>query len=45
MARLIPGARLVVFPGAGHYAYLDRPAETCAALDEFLGAPAEPRAC
>jgi pimeloyl-ACP methyl ester carboxylesterase len=34
--QLIPDARLVVFPGAGHYSYLDRPAETCAALDEFL---------
>jgi len=36
MARLIPQARLVVLPGAGHYAYLDRPAEATAALDEFL---------
>jgi pimeloyl-ACP methyl ester carboxylesterase len=36
MAALIPDARLLVFPGAGHYSYLDRPAETCAALDEFL---------
>jgi pimeloyl-ACP methyl ester carboxylesterase len=36
MARLIPNARLVVLPGAGHYSYLDRPAEACAALDEFL---------
>jgi pimeloyl-ACP methyl ester carboxylesterase len=38
MARLIPHARLVVLPGAGHYSYLDRPAEACAALDEFLAA-------
>jgi pimeloyl-ACP methyl ester carboxylesterase len=36
MAQLIPDARLVVLPGAGHFSYLDRPAETCAALDEFL---------
>jgi pimeloyl-ACP methyl ester carboxylesterase len=36
MQRLIPDASLMVFPGAGHYSYLDRPAETCAALDEFL---------
>ncbi|HZS01556.1 MAG TPA: alpha/beta hydrolase [Chloroflexota bacterium] len=36
MARLIPNARLVVLPGAGHYSYLDRPAEACAAVDEFL---------
>jgi pimeloyl-ACP methyl ester carboxylesterase len=36
MQQLIPNARLVVLPGAGHYSYLDRPAEACAALDEFL---------
>jgi pimeloyl-ACP methyl ester carboxylesterase len=36
MEQLIPNARLVVFPGAGHYSYLERAAETCAALDEFL---------
>lgn len=36
MQSLLPDARLVVFPGAGHYVYLDRPAETCAALDDFL---------
>jgi pimeloyl-ACP methyl ester carboxylesterase len=39
MAQLIPQARLIVFPRAGHFAYLERLAETCAALDEFL-APA-----
>lgn len=38
MARLIPDARLRVLVGAGHYAYLERPAETCAAIDEFLAA-------
>ena len=36
MQQLIPDARLVVLPGAGHYSYLDRPVEACAALDEFL---------
>jgi pimeloyl-ACP methyl ester carboxylesterase len=36
MARLIPDARLIAFPGAGHYSYLERTAETCTALDEFL---------
>jgi pimeloyl-ACP methyl ester carboxylesterase len=36
MERLIPDARLIVFPDAGHYSYLERTAETCAALDEFL---------
>jgi pimeloyl-ACP methyl ester carboxylesterase len=43
MRQLIPDARLIVFPGAGHFAYLERPAETCAALDEFL-APSQVRA-
>jgi pimeloyl-ACP methyl ester carboxylesterase len=32
----IPGARLVVVPGAGHYVQLERPAETTAALRDFL---------
>jgi pimeloyl-ACP methyl ester carboxylesterase len=32
----IAGARLVVVPGAGHYVQLERPAETTAALREFL---------
>ncbi|QZA06313.1 alpha/beta hydrolase [Mycolicibacter heraklionensis] len=35
-ARLIPGARLVVLPGAGHWVQRDRPAETLAAMTEFL---------
>jgi pimeloyl-ACP methyl ester carboxylesterase len=38
MARLIPNARLHVLAGAGHYVYLERPAETCAAIDAFLAA-------
>ncbi len=37
MEQLIPGARLVIFPGAGHFSYLERTAETCAAIDAFLG--------
>ena len=36
MQQLIPNARLIVFPGAGHFSYLERTAETCAALDHFL---------
>ena len=39
MERLIPDARLIVFAGAGHFSYLERTAETCAALDEFLAPP------
>jgi pimeloyl-ACP methyl ester carboxylesterase len=42
MAQLIPDARLVVLPGAGHYSYLDRPTETTAALDEFLASSQVP---
>lgn len=34
----IPGARLVLIPGAGHYVQLERPEETNAALREFLTA-------
>jgi 3-oxoadipate enol-lactonase len=36
MAAAIPGARLVVVPGAGHIPPVERPAETTAALLEFL---------
>ncbi len=36
MERLIPDAGLVVFPGAGHYSFLDRPARFAAVLDSFL---------
>lgn len=36
MERLIPDAGLVVFEGAGHYSFLDRPAQFAAILDSFL---------
>lgn len=36
MERLIPGAALVSFEGAGHYSFLDRPAQFAAVLRSFL---------
>jgi pimeloyl-ACP methyl ester carboxylesterase len=36
LAERIPGARLQVFPGAGHLFFWERPAEVAAALTEFL---------
>src|SRR5712691_11508465 len=36
MAEAIPGARLVVIPGAGHLPSVERPAATTRALQEFL---------
>ncbi|MBV9100867.1 MAG: alpha/beta hydrolase [Candidatus Dormibacteraeota bacterium] len=36
MERLIPDAGLVVFKGAGHYAYLDQPARFVRIVDVFL---------
>jgi 3-oxoadipate enol-lactonase len=36
MATLIPGARLVVIPGAGHLLPVERPSETTAEIREFL---------
>ena len=36
MATPIPGARLVVIPGAGHLPPVERPSETTAAIREFL---------
>ncbi len=36
MATLIPGARLVVMPGAGHLPPVERPSETTAEIREFL---------
>jgi pimeloyl-ACP methyl ester carboxylesterase len=36
MERLIPDAGLVTFEGAGHYSFLDRPAQFAAVLDSFL---------
>jgi pimeloyl-ACP methyl ester carboxylesterase len=38
MAGAIPGARLVIIPGAGHLANLEQPAAFNAALNEFLAA-------
>jgi 3-oxoadipate enol-lactonase len=37
MAEAIPGAHLVVIPGAGHLPSVERPAATTKALQEFLG--------
>jgi pimeloyl-ACP methyl ester carboxylesterase len=37
MERLIPDAGLVTFEGAGHYSFLERPAQFAAVLDSFLG--------
>lgn len=36
MEKLIPGAALVSFEGAGHYSFLDRPAQFAAVLRSFL---------
>lgn len=36
MERLIPDAGLVVFPGAGHYSFLDAPGHFAAVLASFL---------
>ncbi len=36
MERLIPDAGLVVFEGAGHYSFLDRPGQFAAVIDSFL---------
>ena len=36
MERLIPDAGLVVFEGAGHYAYLEQAARFCRIVDVFL---------
>ncbi|MFI5285518.1 MAG: alpha/beta fold hydrolase [Candidatus Dormibacteria bacterium] len=36
MERLIPDAGLVVFEGAGHFAYLEQPARFCRIVDVFL---------
>lgn len=36
MAGLIKGSRLLVLGGAGHFSYLDRPAEFCDAVRDFL---------
>lgn len=36
MERLIPDAGLVSYPEAGHYSFLDRPAQTTAVIKNFL---------
>ncbi len=36
MERLIPDAGLVVFQGAGHYAYLEQPARFCRIVETFF---------
>ena len=38
MERLIPDAGLVLFDGAGHFAYLDEPARFCRIVKHFFGA-------
>ncbi len=38
MEQLIPDAGLVVFPGAGHFAYADDPGRFCRVVGHFLGA-------
>lgn len=39
MERLIPDAGLVLFEGAGHFAYLDEPDRFCRVLTHFLSPP------
>ncbi|MGH2789014.1 MAG: alpha/beta fold hydrolase [Actinomycetota bacterium] len=39
MEKLIPNAGLVLFEGAGHFAYLDDPQRFCRIIRHFLGAP------
>lgn len=36
MARLVPGARLVIFPKCGHMTFVDQPAMFRKAIDEFI---------
>jgi pimeloyl-ACP methyl ester carboxylesterase len=36
MAKLVPQARLIIFPGAGHFSYLDRLPQFLRTLDSFL---------
>lgn len=38
MERLIPDAGLVSYPEAGHYSFLDRPAQTRAVIENFVNA-------
>jgi pimeloyl-ACP methyl ester carboxylesterase len=41
MERAIPDAGLVLFEGAGHFAYLDEPDRFCTIVRHFLGEPGE----
>jgi len=41
LARQIPGARLVVFPGTGHFAPWEQPEAVNGALLDFLAAPSD----
>lgn len=43
MERLIPDSGLVLFEGAGHFAYLDEPERFTRVVRHFLGAPLERR--
>ena len=43
LADHIPGARLVIVEGAGHYVQIERPDETTAAIRDFVGALGAPR--
>lgn len=36
MEKKIPDAGLVVFPGAGHFSYLDRPNDFAVIINDFL---------
>lgn len=40
MEKEIPDAGLVVFEGAGHFSYIDRPADFCRIATTFLASPA-----
>jgi proline iminopeptidase len=39
IARAMPAARLVILKECGHFPYLERPAEFCGAIDDFLAVP------
>jgi proline iminopeptidase len=36
LAQKIPGAQLVIIERAGHFPYIEKPAETFAAINQFL---------
>ncbi|MGH2746607.1 MAG: alpha/beta fold hydrolase [Actinomycetota bacterium] len=41
MERIIPDAGLVLFEGAGHFAYLDEPDRFCRVMRHFFGSPVD----